>query len=134
MTASKQLELGNRDERLVAQIFKKHGYWSHIFAKSSSGSQPVDIVAIKHDSCWLVDVKNVEEGISFPISRIEPNQWACFDYARNYAKIKNLGIVICFKKGDLRPLLIEYDKLIEMKEKGLKSIKMSVLKGLEEYI
>lgn len=134
MITSKQLQYGNRDEKLVIQVFRNKGYWAHNFAKSSSGSQPVDVIAIKENTCWLVDVKNVENGISFPISRVEPNQWACMDYARNFAKIQNLGVVICFEREQLDPLLLEYDKLLELKNNGEKSIKMNELKRLEEYL
>ena len=132
---SKQMKNGNRDEELVLRTFQKHGFWAHNFAKSHNGSQPVDVVAIRENTCWLVDVKNVrEQEISFPFSRIEPNQLTCFDYARTFANIKNLGVVICFEKLDLRPLLLTYDKLLEMESKGLKSVKMSDLEALEEYL
>ena len=131
---AKQLKNGNRDEDLVVSTFKKHGYWCHNFAKGKAGDQPCDIVALKGNTNWLVDVKNVENGVSFPISRIEPNQWACFDYARNFAKIQNLGFVICFQRDDLKPLFLEYDKALEMYKTGQKSINMSDLKGVEEYL
>lgn len=130
----KQLKNGNRDEELVISIFKKHGYWCHNFAKDRVGKQPVDIIALKENTSWLVDVKNVENGVSFPISRIEANQWTCLDYAKNFAKLKNLGFVICFERDDLRPLFLEYDKALEMLKTEKKSIKMSELKGLEEYL
>lgn len=131
---AKQLNNGNRDEDLVVSTFQKHGYWCHNFAKGKAGEQPCDIVALRENSIWLVDVKNVENGVSFPISRVEPNQWACFDYARNFAKIQNLGFVICFQRGDLKPLFLEYDKALEMYKTGVKSINMSDLKGVEEYL
>ena len=132
---SKQMINGNKGESSVLPIFKKHGYWCHNFAKSSSGAQPVDVVGLKKNTNWLVDVKYIRaEDASFPISRIEPNQWACFDYARNFAGIENLGIVICSERNDLKPLFISYDKLLEMKEKGQKSIKISDLEGLEELL
>lgn len=131
---AKQLKNGNRDEDLVVSIFKKHGFWCHNFAKGKTGEQPCDIVALKENQIWLVDVKNVEKGVSFPINRIEANQWACFDYARNFAKIKNLGFVICFERDDLKPFFLEYDKALEMDKTGQKSINMSELKGWEEYL
>lgn len=132
---SKQMENGNRDEELVLKLFQKHGFWAHNFAKAKNGSQPVDVVALKENVSWLVDVKNVrEKEISFPFKRIEANQLTCLDYARNFSKIKNLGFVICFEKLDLRPLLLTYDKYLELEENGSKSVKMSDLRPLEEYL
>lgn len=132
---SKQMKNGNKSERDVGWLFQANGFWAHNFAKSQSGSQPVDLVAIRGNDCWLVDVKHVrEEESSFPFSRIEPNQLTCFDYARNFAKIQNLGFVICFERFDLKPLLLTYDKYLEMDKKGLKSVKMSDLEALEEYL
>jgi hypothetical protein len=132
---SKQMINGNKGENSVLPIFKKYGYWCHNFAKGKAGEQPVDIIALKKNISWLADVKYVRvEDASFPISRIEPNQWACFDYARNFAGIENLGIIICSERADLRPLFISYDKLLEMKKTGQKSIKISDLKGLEELL
>lgn len=128
----KQLKNGNRDENIVINLFKNHKYWAHNFAKDSSGAQPVDVIAIKENCNWLVDVKNVrKEDVSFPFSRIEPNQKTCMDFARNWARIKNLGFVICFERSNLKPLFLSYDKYLEMSEKGLKSVKMTDLEELE---
>ena len=132
---SKQMINGNKAERDIGLLFKKHGYWAHNFAKSQSGSQPVDVVAIKENECWLLDVKHLrQKDISFPISRVEPNQWACFDYARNFAKIKNLGIAICHQNSEIYAFWLPYDKLLTLKQNGSKSIKLSDLEALEELI
>lgn len=132
---SKQMKNGNRAERDIGWLFQTKGFWAHNFAKSQSGAQPVDFVAIRENESWLLDVKNVRsQDVSFPISRIEPNQWACFDYARNFAKIKNLGIAIRHENSEIYAFWLSYDKLLEMKEKGQKSIKLSDLEALEKIL
>ena len=131
----KQLKNGNRDETIVVDLFKKHRFWAHNFSKDSSGAQPVDVIAIRKNENWLVDVKNVrKEDVSFPFSRIEPNQLTCMDYARNWAGIENLGFVICFERGELKPLFLTYDKYLEMSQNGCKSVKMTDLEELESYL
>ena len=132
---SKQMINGNRAEKDVGLIFKKHGFWVHNFAKSQSGSQPVDIVAIRENESWLLDVKNLrKEDISFPFSRIEPNQLTCFDYARNFAKIKNLGIAICHENCENGAFWLSYDRLLQLIENGSKSVKLRDLELLEKYL
>lgn len=132
---SKQMKNGNKAERDIGWLFQAKGYWAHNFAKSQSGAQPVDFVAIRGNECWLLDVKNLRaQDISFPISRIEPNQWACFDYARNFAKIKNLGVAIRHENSEIYAFWIPYDRLLWMQENGVKSIKLSELDALEDII
>ena len=132
---SKQMRNGNRAERDMGWLFQSKGFWAHNFAKSQSGAQPVDLVAIRGNECWLLDVKNLRaEDISFPISRIEPNQWACFDYARNFAKIQNLGIAICHENSQILAYWLPYDKLLGLKQNGSKSVKLSDLEALEDLL
>ena len=134
-TNSKQLTVGNRDEQLVANLFRKYHFWCHIMAKDASGSQPVDLICLRRNEGWLVDVKNVRsQEMSFPFRRIEPNQLTCMDYASNWAGITNLGFAICFERDDLRPLFLSYSKYMEMSGKGEKSVKMTDLDPLEELL
>ena len=131
----KQLKNGNRDEKLVTEVFRKHRFWVHNFAKDSSGAQPVDVIAISGKGSWLVDVKNVrKEDVSFPFSRIEANQLTSMDFAKNWAGIENLGFVICFERSELKPLFLTYDKYLEMSQNGCKSVKMTDLEELESYL
>ena len=132
---SKQMTNGNRAERDIGLLFKKHGFWAHTFAKSQSGSQPVDVVAIRENECWLLDVKHIrKEEVSFPFVRIEPNQWSCLDYARNFAKIKNVGIAVRHENDEIFAYWLSYDKLLSMKQNGSKSVKLSDLEVLEELL
>lgn len=134
MIKSKQLENGKNGEEIVGNIFQENGYWFHIFA-SKIGGQPVDIIALKGDKHWLVDAKYLgKEKISFPFSRIEPNQLSCMNYARNFSNIQNLGFVIISERFDLKAFYLSYDKLIELKGKGAKSVNLNDLKGFVEYL
>ena len=134
MIKSKQLQVGNETETVVKNIFKKHGYWAYNTPKSKDGSQPVDVIAIKNDISWLVDAKHVRvEEVSFPFSRIEPNQITCLDYAKNFAHIKNVGFVIYFERQQ-KCVFMHFNKFLEMKKQGKKSVNISELLDLEAYL
>lgn len=134
MGNSKQLQVGNESEKKVKEIFKKYGYWAYNTPKSKDGSQPVDIIALKKNISWLVDAKHVRaDEISFSFSRIEPNQLTCLDYAKNFANIKNLGFAIYFERHD-RCVFMHYNKFLEFKEQGKKSVNIAELFDLEAYL
>ena len=133
MMNSKQLQKGNETEKLVCDLFKKYGYWSHILQKGKDGGQPVDIVALKNNINWLVDAKNVEEDISFPFSRIESNQLTCMDYAYNFAGIKRVGFVIYFARVN-KICYLPYLKFLQLKENKRKSVRYDELYDMEAYL
>lgn len=134
MINSKQLQVGNDTEKMVKEIFKKYGYWAYNTPKSRDGSQPVDIIAIKENINWLIDAKHVDaRDVSFPFSRIEANQLTCMDYAKNFSKIKNLGFAIYFERMNIC-VFMHYDKYLELKSKGKKSVNVSELFDLEAYL
>lgn len=134
MGNSKQLQVGNDAERFVKEIFKKYGYWAYNTPKGKDGSQPVDIIAMKANLNWLIDVKHVrQEEISFPFSRIEANQLTCMDYAKNFANIKRLGFAIVFERTNAC-VFLPYIKYLELKESGRKSVNSAELFALEAYL
>ena len=134
MGNSKQLQVGNDAEKYVKEIFKKYGYWAYNTPKSKDGSQPVDIIAMKANINWLVDVKHVrEDEISFPFSRIEPNQLTCMDYAKNFANLKLLGFVIVFERIN-KCVYLPYIRFLTLKEQGRKSVNANELYDLEAYL
>jgi len=129
----KQIEVGNRTETKVAEVFKKNGYWAYICPKHNGG-QPVDIIALKNNTNWLVDAKHVRaEESSFPFSRIEPNQFMSLDYVTNFANIQNTGFGVYFER-DMKVYYLDYKKCLEMAKKGLKSINMKDMPLLEDII
>lgn len=134
MIKSKQLQVGNDAERFVKEIFKNFGFWAYNTPKSKDGSQPVDIVAMKNNINWLLDVKHVRtEEISFDFSRIEANQLTCMDYARNFAGIQELGFAIVFERKNCC-YYMTFDKYLSLKKEGRKSVRFDELLTLEEYI
>lgn len=134
MIKSKQLQVGNDAERFVKDIFKKYGFWAYNTPKSKDGSQPVDIVAMKDNINWLLDVKHVRtEEISFDFSRIEANQLTCMDYARNFAGVRRLGFAIVFERKNCC-YYMTFDKYLELKEQGRKSVRFDELLTLEDHI
>jgi hypothetical protein len=122
---SKQLELGNIAERSMAKFFQGMGYWCHVFSKSQSGSQPVDLIALRGYGgvvdLWLCDVKNVEESnASFPFSRIEPNQESTLRYARDFAHLTgdncHLGFIVVFDRDKEHPRYFDFSDLPKMRQ------------------
>lgn len=129
---SKQLKNGNKAESEIAKIFHQFGFWVHIFAKNNSGSQPVDIVALRSDESWLVDVKNVRsEDASFPFSRIEPDQKTSMDYAATFANVKNVGFVIVFDREEEDPKFLPY---ADTTDESIKSVNISKLVSFKSLL
>lgn len=133
MTKSKQLNNGNSAETLVANFFAERGYWASVFQKRKDGSQPVDIVAMKENYNWLIDAKYVENDISFPFSRIEPNQITSLDYALNYSHIQNVGFVIYFERFN-KLYFLKFQDFLKLKEKGAKSVRYDELYEMDVYL
>lgn len=140
--SSKQLELGNAAERNMAKFFQAHGYWCHVFSKSQSGSQPVDLIAFKGYGgivdLWLCDVKNIEsKNASFPFSRIEPNQESTLRYAREFANLTgencHLGFIIVFDRDPDNPRYFDFSDLPKIRENS-SSVNIDALQSVSEII
>lgn len=135
----KQNIVGRKAEKDVEELFNKHGYWALNIPKSISG-QPFDFVACKgvifepYVDAWFIDVKHIEDKISFDFNRIEPNQRTAMKFARNFSKLRKLGFVILTEREPSRFFYLTYDKLLELEEKGFKSVKISELEDFEELI
>lgn len=131
--------IGNKTEKSVSQIFRERGYWVYNCQKTSSGSQPVDLIAIKGGErylVWFVDGKHVRSHeVSFALNRIEPNQWATLKYANEFAKIdiKNLGFAIHFERTGFIYWL-SYKRALEMQKNNEKSINLIKLPVFEEVL
>lgn len=137
MSSSKQVDNGNRDEASLAKLFKSKGYWAHIFARSRSGSQPVDAIAFRGSSIWLVDSKNVESGkASFSFDRIEANQRTSLDYAVIKCGLdpKHAGFAVFFERDIDNPRFITYEEVKRIEGEGGKSCNMSLMPLLSDCI
>ena len=85
--------IGNGSERAFCALAKAKGWWFHGFAYKFAG-QPCDAVALKGDRSLLVDVKHCESP-RFALSRIEPNQMTCFEYAASCG-VEGCGFAVWF--------------------------------------
>lgn len=131
--------VGNKTERTVSHIFRKNGYWVYNCPKSQTGAQPFDLIAIKGGEnyiIWFVDGKHVRHNeVSFPLSRIEPNQLASMEYASGFANIstENMGFAIQFERtGNFYWLC--YKDVLESLKNNEKSVNLNKLRLLEEVL
>ena len=134
---TKQMKVGNSCEELVVKILREKGYWVYNLPLKTSG-QPVDIIAAtgteNGEIIYLLDAKHVrEEEPSFPLNRIEPNQWASLDYAKNFAGLKNLGFAILFERTK-DVYWLSYELAITLYKGGAKSVKLTALRKFTEVI
>lgn len=130
---SKQLTVGNESEITIEEFLRQKHYYVYVTPKKVGG-QPVDIIALKNDTNWLLDAKHVrEEECSFTFNRIEPNQIVSLDYAYNWAGIENRGFAIIFDR-DSSIRYLSYQKWLEMDKNGLKSVNLNELPLLEDIV
>lgn len=132
------IKIGNKCETDVCTLLRnKHYYVYHVPMKN--GGQPVDIIAAKRDkdsqaTVYLIDAKHVREGnVSFPLSRVEPNQLSTMRFAREWAGLKNLGFAIKFDRDDSLRWL-GYDKLLQLLKEEKKGINMEELDMFEKVL
>ena len=138
-----QLKIGTATEKFIAKTFKNYGYWVYNMPLKING-QPCDLIAVKGIElvaisgtiAWLIDAKHVrEDEVSFPFSRIEPNQTSSMSYAVGFAKIpqKYVGFAVFFER-DKTLYWLSYQELVKMTNEGKKSVNMKDLPKLEEVI
>lgn len=117
----KQKRIGDTTEQKCLDLLQAKGYWCHLFAYNKNG-QPCDIVAIKKNQAWLIDVKHCD-GDRFAFSRIEPNQRNCFEYNLSLGN-SNLGFMVYYEKyGKFNWISYTFIKSLELV--GEKSIKFA---------
>jgi len=67
-------KIGNSVEQQALEYLQSLGFWTHLLVGNANG-QPFDIIALKGDKAFCLDVKNVDyKSNIFPYSRIEENQ------------------------------------------------------------
>ena len=131
--------IGNKTEKTASSIFREKGYWVYNCPKSANGAQPFDLIAVKGGEkymVWFIDGKHIRKNeVSFPLERIEPNQWASMEYANGFAKVsvENMGFAIQFERTGILYWL-SYKEALEMLKNNIKSINYSKLRELEEAI
>lgn len=120
-------KIGNKCEQNTLSVLKSKGWWCHLFASQSG--QPCDIIALKNDKYFLIDVKHCEN-LSFRKERIEPNQFTSFEYARRKG-IVNTGF-ICFFELTQEYKFLSYEKVKNNPDK--KSFHKNDMISLEEFL
>lgn len=122
-SAITQIELGNSVEHHVSDCFQKYGFWSHIFI-NGIGGQPCDIIALRNKVSVLIDCKHLKKGTRFDFSRIEDNQFNCFEKTMEFNKLRNIGFVIY--SSELNCYFFLDFKLVKLAlESHIKSINLS---------
>lgn len=134
------ISIGNGTEKSVSTMLRNRGYWVYNCPRSSTGAQPVDLFAARrkdnHTIVWFIDGKHVrKEEVSFPINRIESNQWASLKFISEFAgmDIDFMGFAVQFERtGDY--YWLPYKMALKMAENGQKSINLSEMKLFEEIL
>ncbi len=111
-------KIGNQYESIFINVLRNKGFWCHLFSYNKNG-QPCDIVAIKNDIPYLIDVKHCEEEV-FNFSKIQPNQITCFEYA-SLCGVTKTGFAIWFTCRN-KWLFLPYEEVKRLKENGEKSV------------
>ena len=88
-------KIGKRAEQYVADYLFKKG-WFVILIQNKIAGQPFDLIALKDDKFIAGDVKHIQSGDTFRISRVEPNQHTAFFLMRNKGNT-NFGLFFKFK-------------------------------------
>ena len=137
------IKIGNKTEKTISDVFREKGYWVYNCPRSTSGSQPFDLIAIR--GCdkvsgghivWFVDGKHVRSNeVSFKFDRIEPNQIISMEYARDFAKINvdNMGFAIEFERTN-NFYWLPYEMAVECLKNNEKSVNLNRLTLLEEVL
>ena len=109
--------IGIQTEVELANLLFDKGYFV-IQIPTSHRGQPFDLVALKDNNSIALDVKNVKDGDTFNLSRLEANQITSF-YTLLETGNNLSGLAIKFKKG--WRFLPSY-KALEYYESGIKSL------------
>ena len=109
----------NEFEVFCVNQFAGNGAWVHRFAKSNTGSQPFDIIAIRGNIIYAIDCKVVStERPYFPFSRIELNQRSAMESLRKkYVGSLCRGFLIHHKE---QAYLLSFEKISDLEDKGRK--------------
>lgn len=113
---------GQKFESELCELMKALGYWALNIPRNQSGAQPFDVIAIHGNKVYAIDCKVCERS-SFPLDRVEDNQWAAFEVMHNRTDA-SVGIMT-YHDGDLH--FIPFWELCDARELGMKSIKFTKL-------
>lgn len=113
-------KIGNDTEKKALELLSDLGYRCHLFSYNSNG-QPCDVVAMKNDRAFLIDVKHCSEN-RFEFKNIQPNQRTCFEYAEQCGNTK-CGFMIFFERYNVWRWL-SYERLCKFDSYDFKSVRI----------
>ena len=105
-------------ENDLCQCLGKHGFWAHVFARSNSGSQPCDIIAVNHKGKHLIDAK-VCSRKRFVFERMEDNQIAAIEW---FSKTCGGEGWFALHYGEDEIYILNYRYIQKLMEEGAMSI------------
>ena len=124
---------GKEFERLFCRVLQNCGYWAVNIPPNEWGAQPFDVLAIHGSYMLAADCKVCSASASFPMERVEDNQWMAFE-VMNRRTNADIGLAIYVaEKGEVR--WVSYNTLKCARDSDVKSIKisnMSVMYSAEE--
>lgn len=116
-------------EDRFCEYLKNMGYWALRIPPAKNGSQPFDVIACKgkdgNHKVFAFDCKTVK-GKRFTLNRIEENQEMAFTY------LNSCGINSSYFAIEIGPnivYIISSQKLIKLKQEGVKSIDLNEYKN-----
>ena len=108
---------GQQFETEFCELMKAFGYWALNIPRNKSGAQPFDVIAIHGWNIFAVDCKVCGRN-SFPLDRVEDNQWTAFKVVHDRTDAR-VGIV-AYHKGDI--YFLSYSLLLAGRRQERKSI------------
>ena len=132
----KSLANGNEGQRIIIKTLREYGFWVHLTQRKPDGSQPVDLIALRNDSSWLIDAKFVraEAKGRFSFGDIQANQLASMEYASEFAGLTNMGFAIVFEEDKETPRFLPFGEYMAMRMEGKKSAKKEEMAPLYVYV
>lgn len=114
--------IGRNAEKYAADVLSRRGYYVVMIPSTALG-QPFDLIAIKNDVPYCLDVKHIK-GDTFYFSRVEPNQKTSFEMALSCG-VRNVGFLFVFDENDPNFYFLKYEDQKHMEKLGLKRVKIS---------
>lgn len=109
---------GKEFETTFCNELKSHGYWALNIPRDRRGAQPFDIIAVRDNDVVAVDCK-VCSSKTFPLARIEDNQWLAFKAISSKTCTAKVGIV-AFCESTQKQYFIPYYILEQVTDKSVK--------------
>lgn len=116
---------GPQFETDFCEILQALGYWALNIPKNRAGAQPFDVIAMHGNNVMAIDCK-VCQATSFPLDRVEENQWTAFEVISARTDAHDVGIMV-LHKGDI--YFFPYRQLKDAQAQGARSLPLSKRKS-----